>query len=111
MRTIIDVESEINSEIKSITKDSQKSEVSAVKKKVAFLRMCKMYLETNPREEFVIAQRDDVKKKIDLIPDRYKQWTEGKSLSKYKDPFKSYCTEMGMSDLKSKLKTLNYLLA
>ena len=111
MKTVESVTQEINDALKSITKDSGKAEVDAVKRDVAFLRQCKRYLESSPRKEFIEAQKVEIERRIELIPSHYKEWQFGKVLTKYKDPYRAYQTEMNYSGLKAQLKTLNYLLS
>ena len=111
MKTIESVTQEINEALKSITKDSGKAEVEAVKRDVAFLRQCKLYLDSSPRQEFIQKQRDEIQRRINLIPSHYKEWQYGRVLTKYKDPYKTYQAEMNYSGLKVQLKTLDYLLS
>ena len=111
MKTVESVTQEINDTLKSITKDSGKAEVDAVKRDVAFLRQCKRYLESSPRKEFIEAQKAEIERRIELIPTHYEAWKFGKVLTKYNDPYKAYQTEMNYSGLKTQLKTLDYLLS
>ena len=111
MKTVESVTQEINEALKSITKDSGKTEVDAVKRDVVFLRQCKRYLESSPRKEFIESQKAEIERRISLIPTHFEAWKTGRVLSKYNDPYKSYCTEMNLSGLKSQLKTLDYLLS
>lgn len=110
MKTAEQVKEEIDSAIKSIKRDSTEAEIKAVKKDLVFLRMIKMYLDTNPREEFVKAQKDELQRRIDLLPTHYEGWQTGKVLTKYKDPYRSYCAEMGLAGMKQKIKTLDFIL-
>ena len=109
MKTIKEIEREINAEIKSVTKETTKSEASAVKRRLVFLRQCKIYLEAEPRPEFIASEIAATKRKLDLIPTHYEAWQVGKVLSKYNDPYNSFLTEMNYSNLKTQLKTLRFL--
>ncbi len=111
MKTVKEIDEMIDNAVRSIKKDSTKQEVDSVKKELVFLRQCKRYLETGPRQEFVESQRNEVQRKIDLIPSHFEDWKTGKVLTKYKNPYNSFCVEMNISGLNAQLKTLNFLLS
>lgn len=111
MKTVQQIEEEITEIIRSIKKDSKEAEVKKAERDVIFLRQCKRYIETSPREEFIKSQREEIQRRIDLIPTHFEAWKTGRALSKYKDPYKAYCTEMKLSDMKAQIKTLDYLLS
>jgi hypothetical protein len=111
MKTSEQIQTEISEAVRSINKDSGKAEVDAVKRDVVFLRQCLRYIETTPREEFIQSQRNEIQRRIDLVPTHYEAWKTGRALSKYRDPYKAYCTEMKLSDMKAQIKTLDYLLS
>ena len=110
MKTVKEIDQEINDLIKEVKRDSTKNEVEAIKRKVAFLRQCKLYMESEPREDFIKSEKQKIEKRIELIPSHYKDWQVGRNLTKYADPYKSYLNEMGLTNLNASLKTLNYLL-
>ncbi len=111
MKTVTEINQEINDIVRSINKNSSDKEVKNAKARVSFLRFCLKYVETNPREEFVKSQLDDVRRRIKLLPTHFAGWQTGRVLTKYKDPYASYCSEMGLSDMKAQVKTLEYLLS
>jgi len=110
MKTIKEVQKEIDELIKSITKDSLRNEVESIKRKIVFLRQCKLYLESEPREDFVKSEIAKIEERIKLIPTHYEAWKVGRNLTKYSDPYKTYSNEMNLPGLKASLKYLNYLL-
>jgi len=76
---------------------------------LVFLRQCKIYLETEPRPEFIVSEIATVTRNLELIPTHYEAWQVGKVLSKYNDPYNSFLAEMNFSNLKTQLKTLKFL--
>lgn len=111
MKTVNEITKEIDEAVRSINKNSLKAELDAVKKRVVFLRECEMYLESGPREEFILQQKSEVERRIELLPTHFEGWKTGKVLTKYKDPYASYCSEMGLSNMKAQIKTLNFILS
>jgi hypothetical protein len=111
MKTIKEIKQELDDQINSVKKDTTKSELEATKRRVSFLRQCLRYIETCPREEFIKEQRTQVQKRIDLLPTHYQDWQVGKVITKYKDPYKAFTSEMGLSSMQATLKTLDYLLS
>ena len=63
------------------------------------------------REEYLKNQKEEIQRRIDLIPTHFEAWKTGRSLSKYKDVYRTYCTEMKLSDMKAQIKTIDYLLS
>jgi hypothetical protein len=110
MKTIKEIDTQIDSLIRSINKDSKENEVKSIKRDVVFLRSCKRYLETCPREAFIKSQLEEVQRRIELIPTHYSAWQTGKVLTKYSDPYRAYCNEMRLPDMNAQVKTLEFLL-
>ena len=69
-----------------------------------------MYLETNPRPEFVQKELETVLLRIGRMDAGYIDWSAGRQLTAYKDPKKAYTNEMGLPQLKEQMKTLKYIL-
>ena len=111
MKTIIEIEKEISDVIKSLGEHPTENEVRKVTRDVLFLRQIKYYLESEPREDFIKSKKSKIEERIKKIPNGYKDWQIGRNMTKYTDPYKSYLNEMGLPELNSKLKTLNYLLS
>jgi hypothetical protein len=110
MKTVKEIDKEINDITKSLKKDSVKAEVDKAKRDIVFLRQIKFYLETEPREDFVKEQLKSVQIRIENIMSHYEAWTVGKTLTKFSDPKKVYLNEMGLPTLNSQEKTLKYIL-
>ena|SRR5664279_490468 len=111
MKTVKEIDQEISDILKSLKKDSKEGEVKKAKRDVAFLRQIRLYLITDPREEFIKSELNEVQRKIDLIPTHYEGWKVGKTLTKYKDPYAIYCNEMHLPDLRAQIKTLEFILS
>jgi len=109
MKTIKEIDLEIAELVKSAEKEEYKKRLR-ISSKVAFLRQCKLYLESDPRLEFIQQQKDETLKKMKSIESNFDAWKVGRCLSTYKDTYAAYLSQMGMDNLKSQLRTLNYLL-
>lgn len=113
MKHIDDVKKEINKiilEYKNTLKISENnSKIKRLDARFSFLKRMLTYLESSPREEYLIESKNTILKKLDSIERDYDQWKlyNGK---KHKNPIKAYRKECGVSTLKNQLKTLNYLL-
>lgn len=111
MKTITQINGEIMSlakEVKRLTDVNERRAAQKIQREVEQLRFFKLYLETNPREETILKMRKEIEHRIEVLDRRFGQWSAGKS----EDPkvLKSkYNALMGMNELKSKLKALNYL--
>lgn len=111
MKTATEITKEIDKITRSINKNSPKSEVDSAKRKIVFLREIKLYLDTNPSEECVKQQKEEVQRRIELLPTHFEGWKTGRVLTKYKDPYASYCSEMGLQTMNAQIKTLNFILS
>ena len=109
MKTIKEIDSEINLK-RELLKELYGRDFEAMKAEIVFLKNCKLYLETNPRPEFIKESLDFTKSKIEILEARFFEWQTSKNMSQYKNPRQTYFTEAGMPHLKAQLKTLNYLL-
>lgn len=112
MKTI----NQINDEIFSIQKtyenrnEFKKSELKRAGKKVRLLTECKYYLETNPRDEFILKSRNELKTKIKVINERFTYWVKGREGKTIKQFQKEWETLNKIPDLKYQLVVLNYLI-
>jgi len=110
MKTVAEIDKEITDLIKLVEKKDRKEQLK-VQNKISFLRKAKLYLESNPRLEFIQSQKEDCLKHIKSIETNFELWKIGRCLSTYKDVYASYCSQMDMGNYKSQLKYLEYLLA
>lgn len=79
------------------------------RKEIEFLNGVKIYLESNPREDFVVAEEAKVKSMIDKIVGQWGQINKGGKLST--EAMNSFFNENDMKKLKKQFRTLNYILS
>lgn len=113
MKQTDDIKKEMNSIIleyrKTLKIGENVAKIKRLDKQYSFLKQMLTYLETAPREGFLIESKQSIKKKLISIDNGYEQWKIYNE-KKYKNPKKQYHKECGVGELKNKLKTLNYLL-
>jgi hypothetical protein len=109
MKTVKELSDQINSLSRSVNKETSESEAKKIKREVAFLRTCRLYMESSPRKEFIESEIKEVERKLKILPSHYSSWQIGKVLSSYKNPYNSFLNEMGFSHLKDQLKTLKFI--
>ena len=125
MKTVDQIKKEITEVIKEMKSVSENfdfnekqrgRETKKLSRKLEILKECKMYLETNPRQEFVNEEKERLTRIIALYEssERFDSWkrsilvtlkTTPKNIRAY------YLKEMGVPDLKQSLKTIEYILS
>jgi len=110
MKTISDLKEKIGDCVGSINKYSTKQEITAATNRMKFLNMCLLYIESNSRKEFIESQLSEIESRIENIGSHYEEWKVGRNLTKYRDPYKAYLSEMNLSHFKAQLKTLKFIL-
>ena len=116
MKTIQDINKEITDahkimvEMDKLSTKKAKNICKRLNKRIKQLKFIKLYLESNPRPEFVQNEKDTVLRHIASIDSGYVLWAAGRFLTAYKDPKKAYTNDMGLPALKEQLKTLKYIL-
>jgi hypothetical protein len=81
-------------------------------KKNKFLQEIIMYLETNPKLEFLQSERDRLSKLISSKEEQYDYWSRNicdKSLE-VKKRKSTFDRELGITNLKRQLKTIKFIL-
>lgn len=108
MKTIkrIEVETE---ECRKAMRDADSSRQKTLNGKLLFLKQCKMYLETEPSEEYLKKEKLSLELKINAIEERFGSWTAGRSGGQT-ELLSKYHSESGYNNLRVQLKTLKYLL-
>lgn len=95
-------------------------ELNAARKKIAIMRKCVYYLETDPRREFIVQQLEESNKKISILNKRFEDWKQlqpKEKLDKLKNPKTFYYKEIApgeekeIKEVKFQIETLNYLLS
>ena len=92
--------------------DLKKSKIKQIVKQNEILIELKRYLETNPKEEFLLSEKARIKKIIVAKQSQLYYWrtsvvTEVMTMSKQNRVF---CKESGITALRKQLKNLNFLL-
>ena len=75
--------------------------------KIRYISEVKRYLETSPRKEFIEEMKGSIERRMKLFNLEHEKLTEEE---KRKRPIKIYEKEMGITELRPKLKTLKYIL-
>jgi hypothetical protein len=91
----------------------KKKGITEARRRYSFLTMVLRYLEYSPEEEAIIRDRDKVKKKLQLIEERYNVWKENNPVyvSRVKDP-RAVWGRINDEDQNAKyLETLNFILS
>jgi hypothetical protein len=114
MKKIEDLKKEISENLK-LMKDKKEMgrKYSSISKKNQYLHQLVMYLETKPNEIYLKSEKDGILKIISTKQSQFAYWSENVCsqdvpVSKRTSLFNK---EIGLADLKKRLKTLNYLLS
>lgn len=105
-----DIESLKDTDLNKLTKRQR----SALEKKVDTINKAVLYLERNPKEEFVQKQLEDVQKKIEYAesPKNIKEFMKfNPSICGLKESKAAFQKECGLLKLKQQKQMLNYLLS
>jgi len=100
---------EIDTKIKELTEECKRipdSQAKPKKRRIAFLRNVRLYIETNPRPEFIQSEIERLKTTISIIDDRFYEWIDGKSGSNLKNQWRSL---NNYQHLKKQLRTLKFI--
>ena len=119
MKTISEIELQIKAFVAAGNNSSDEKNTNKIRKQISFCRKCIMYLEYNPRQDFVAQMKYDVSNQIEMLNKKYSGWalTMGIKLYKIKLPRKYYYKEVAAGEdkrlktLNSQLRMLNYLLS
>lgn len=118
MKTRQEIETEIADLDKQraiLAKDLEKMQYDKLGRRVALLRTCLFYLETEPRPEFIEEMRQKIVDRLARIKTGFKVWLENqlptKANTKSAQAAKEiYKREMDVPKLNAQLKALNYIL-
>jgi hypothetical protein len=108
MKTVKEINQEIKDLILSL-KEADRFKSKSIKKRIELLKMCKLYVESKPRPEFLEAEVKDIERKIDVLNGRFGLWNETNA-SKFRNSRAAYNTESGINSLKAQLKAVRYLV-
>lgn len=119
MKTISEIELQIKALVAAGNIYDNEKNTNKIRKKLSFCRKCILYLESNPRPEFVVQMKNNCKKQLINLDINYSSWTTrmGDKLEKIKLPRKYYYKEVAADEnkriktLNGQLRMLNYLLS
>lgn len=109
MKTILSLTSEINDIQKECAdqKEIADSYLNKMHKRVRMLLECIIYLESNPRKEFIEQMLDDSQKKLKLIRSACPKWDEKLDIKKLT---REYEKTEGVKKINEQIKLLRFLL-
>jgi predicted nuclease with TOPRIM domain len=106
MKKLKDIKTEM--ELLMTTNGGNESSINAARKRIQFLNTCKNYLESEPTKEFLLQEKDRIKKRITLLEEWFPAY---KGISTDQRKWRAeYNKETGVGTLKTQLKTINFLL-
>lgn len=111
MITLEEIEKQLQ-ELKSIKKPIGKltKEYKGAQKRFEFLKNCKLYLESNPSEDFVIKQMNECKKLKQRLAEAYPEWARNFKPQEHIKNIKTYYNkEMGIVKIQNQLKYLSFI--
>jgi len=115
MKSIRDIKDEITDQL-SIARDPNEKDmkIKRAKNRVAFLRLCISYIESNPDPAFLEKDLARIDNRISKIMSEYKLWqTENhmpKQFKNEKEMLKWYENYQGIPDLRTRARTIRFIL-
>jgi len=94
--------------LRKAAKDAPFTELRKIKKRIQFLEMCRLYLETKPREPFVLKQIEATKFIIETVDQRFGSWSAERTGGN-RELRRQYNSLVEMNKLKAQLKTLKFI--
>lgn len=112
MKTISQVNLEIEQQIEIFDKEKDKKRQKKIYDKVLFLRFCVRYLETHPNENFLIKTKEDIEKRISKLNENYVYWSANvcdKNVE-VKNRKSMFFRNTEINELNKRVKMLKYIL-
>jgi hypothetical protein len=114
MKQIEELKKEVSENIKLMKQRKEMNRsYSSISKKNEILKFYIAYLESNPSEEYLKSERIKMQKIICTKESQFNYWNENVylqdvAITKRRSLFNK---EVGITDLKKRIKTLNYILS
>jgi len=89
-------------------KDAVFTEQRKIEKRILFLEMCRLYLETKPREEFIKKQLESIGFIVGTLESRFGQWASHRTGGN-KELRREYNALCQIPKYKQQIKTLKFL--
>lgn len=113
MKTLDQINKLLAEASKQATRELTKKETNNLVRELAKLMNAKMYLETNPSEDFIKSEFEELKKRKEQIDKDFQKWlrftpqgdrtpTQSKS---------AYRTEMGYKKVRSQISFMEFILS
>jgi len=116
MKTITEIQKEMDSikvDMMSNTKNISKSDKTKLKKRHQFLTICKMYLESNPTEEYLVKEKERLNSRVTAINKGYvpdKRLIEAGLKKEERKEHADYNKIMGLTKTRNQLQSIKFLL-
>ncbi len=112
MKTINQIkkeEEDLRVEIDNANYVRDQKEINRIKKRLDFLKMCRIYLETRPSEQYIQGELTRLNNTIEILDERFPAWSAGRS-GGGTELKRQYNAVTDISKLRSQVRTLEYLL-
>lgn len=115
MKTINQVVQEMNEIQVAISTGSHKQiQISRMKKRYSFLKLCKMYLKEEPTNDFLYKESERLSNRVDLINKGYKpdqRLIDANLRKEEQAEHKDYNKIMGLPKVKEQLRAIQFLIS
>ena len=101
---------EVTSQIRDVYDMMRQKSTSSLKRRLEYLNLIKMYLESSPSEEFVMKQHSDVSLRISKLLDYGPKIENYRSVDGHKSAMDKYEKENNMKHLYKQKESLEYIL-
>ena len=112
MKTLSEVKNEIEQiEFADFSKLTER-EKNRLSKRIVYLKECRNYLESGPKEDFLKSEKDRLKSQLDGKNNQYNYWLKNIA-PKDVDPKNlrsMFNKECGLTKIKKQIKTLEFIL-
>jgi hypothetical protein len=78
--------------------------------RIEFISMCKLYIDTSPRESFIKSELNRLEKRLEKLDGGFAFWFKSSGLTDFKQGERIYASEVGIKKIKEQIKTLSFLL-
>lgn len=109
MKSEIDTVMKDMKDAKDLDSPASKRLYKKLKKRLDYLNVCLMYVESEPSSEYLKKEYDRITNRINLLVDAYVQPSYG-TMSERKKDKRDYEKKMELPKLRSQLMTVNFIM-
>lgn len=109
IKELLRIQDQARNQLQQALNISEMARAKSLRKELAFYKTFILYLEINPRKEYLDQQLEAVLKRLQLLEDRFYAWRAGKPRGMAELKAK-YRAEVGIPTLKQQIKTLKFLV-